>query len=102
MCSSAPGNAPKSHCAIDVIIAALPLLIPQEQEKTEKITQWLSENITDAFIEKWTDDSVTEMENDLAITSHIRQSLLHEFPNEEVAFLEYLADKYYSDTFLDE
>ncbi|EGE3932822.1 hypothetical protein DLW12_05380 [Escherichia coli] len=24
MCSSAPGNAPKSHCAIDVIIAALP------------------------------------------------------------------------------
>ena len=42
------------------------------------------------------------MENDLAITSHIRQSLLHEFPNEEVAFLEYLADKYYSDTFLDE
>ena len=31
------------------------LLIPQEQEKTEKITQWLSENITDAFIEKWTD-----------------------------------------------
>lgn len=78
------------------------LLIPQEQEKTEKITQWLSENITDAFIEKWTDDSVTEMENDLAITSHIRQSLLHEFPNEEVAFLEYLADKYYSDTFLDE
>jgi hypothetical protein len=33
------------------------------------------------------------MENDLAITSHIRQSLLHEFPNEEVAFLEYLADK---------
>ncbi|OSL36647.1 hypothetical protein EAPG_03811 [Escherichia albertii B156] len=23
MCSSAPGNAPKSHCAIDVIIAAL-------------------------------------------------------------------------------
>lgn len=78
------------------------LLIPQEQEKTEKITQWLSENITDAFIEKWTDDSVTEMENDLAITSHIRQSLLHEFPNEEVAFLEYLADKYYSETFLDE
>ena len=78
------------------------LLIPKEQEKTEKITQWLSENITDAFIEKWTDDSVTEMENDLAITSHIRQSLLHEFPNEEVAFLEYLADKYYSDTFLDE
>ena len=78
------------------------LLIPQEQETTEKITQWLSENITDAFIEKWTDDSVTEMENDLAITSHIRQSLLHEFPNEEVAFLEYLADKYYSETFLDE
>ena len=38
------------------------LLIPKEQEKTEKITQWLSENITDAFIEKWTDDSVTEME----------------------------------------
>ncbi|EGI38442.1 conserved hypothetical protein [Escherichia coli TA271] len=24
MCSSAPGNAPKSHRAIDVIIAALP------------------------------------------------------------------------------
>ena len=72
------------------------LLIPQEQEKTEKITQWLSENITDAFIEKWTDDSVTEMENDLAITSISVRAFFMNFQMKKLPFLEYLADKYYS------
>lgn len=77
------------------------LLIPAEQEKMEQITEWLTENITDEVVENWKDDSVTEMENDLAITSHIRRSLLHAFPDESAAFLEYLADTFYTEKYLE-
>lgn len=76
------------------------LQIPEEQERIEKITAWLTENITDAVVENWKDDSVTEMENDLTVTSHMRRSLMHAFPDEKVAFLEYLADKFYTEKYL--
>ncbi|MCH5267423.1 MAG: hypothetical protein J1E62_03675 [Lachnospiraceae bacterium] len=78
------------------------LQVPAEKEKIEQITGWLTSNITSATIEKWTDDSVTEMENDLTITSHIRRSLIHEYPEEQVAFLEYIADKFYTEHYLEE
>lgn len=78
------------------------LQIPEENEKIEQITDWLTETITQEVVDAWKDDTVTEMENDLTVTAHIRRSLLHEYPDEDAAFLEYLADKFYTEKYLEE
>ena len=75
--------------------------IPAEKEKMEQVMNWLTTNITQDNVDMWTDDSVTEMENDLTITSHIRNSLVHQFKEEQVAFLEYMADKFYTEQYLE-
>lgn len=74
--------------------------IPLEQEKTRKIKKWLKENLTEEIIEKWTDSRVSEAENDLLLMAHIRASLIKQYPEEDVAYLEMISEEYYTEFFV--
>ena len=77
------------------------LQIPEEKEHMESILNWLEEVITPEVVDGWKDETVSDVENDLTITSHIRRSLLHHYKNEDAGMLEFLADKFYTEQFLE-
>ena len=77
-------------------------LISGEEEKTAKINEWLSENLTKEKVSEWYDSSVSTGENDLLITAHIRTMLIREYPNEPVGYLELIADEYYEENFYED
>lgn len=78
------------------------LEIPAEQEKTEEILSWLREELSQDIIDGWKDQNVTDVENDLLITSHIRASLIKKYATESIAYLEYIADLYYNEHYITE
>ncbi len=75
--------------------------ISEEELLTEKIKLWLDENITKSIIEEWKDTEVSEVENDLIISSRIRERLVQNYPEVDVSYLEMIADEYYNDKFVD-
>lgn len=76
-------------------------LIPEEDEKTLEINNWLNEHLTKEMIEEWSDSNASEGENDLLITAHMRTLLAKEFPAEPVGFLEIIADEYFEEHFFE-
>ncbi len=75
-------------------------LIPEEMKKTRAVRTWLDENLTKEMVEGWSDSNVSEGENDLLITAHIRTMLMREYPGESEAFMEMIADEYYEEHYL--
>lgn len=75
-------------------------MIPEEEEKTAQLKEWLAQNVTAEKITSWSDDRVTDVENDLLITAHIRAMLLKEYPEEKREYIEMIADEYYEETFI--
>lgn len=71
--------------------------IPKEEEKTREIRQWLEENLTEEIVEKWKDHSVSQEENDLLLMAHIRASLVKQYPEENVAYLEMISENYFNE-----
>lgn len=71
--------------------------IPAEEECTRKVTQWLEENITENTMTEWTDSRLSVTENDLALPVKIGKALQQNFPEENVSYLEMLAEEYYED-----
>lgn len=71
--------------------------IPLEEEKTREIMQWLQDHLTEEIMEKWKDASVSEEENDLLLMAHIRASLIKQYPEENVAYLEMLSENYFNE-----
>lgn len=76
--------------------------VPAEQEKTKEIYAYLDDVLTEDVLDAWRDDEVSDVENDLLITSHIRTSLIKQYPGESVIYLEYVADRYYGDRYVSE
>ncbi len=74
-------------------------MIPQEQELTAQIKAWLGDNVTDEKVESWKDDNVSDVENDLLITNKIKMCLVKEYPTVDIAYLEMIADEYFSENF---
>lgn len=77
------------------------LQIPEEEVRTEEIMKWMEENLTQKVVDDWKDAEVTEMENDLLVTSHIRAVLVKKYPEQDVAYLEYLADQFFTKNFVE-
>lgn len=77
-------------------------MIPAEEEKTKAVKTWLDENLTKEMVEKWSDSNVSDGENDLLVTAHIRTILMKEYPDESEAYLEMIADEYYEEHFFNE
>jgi len=76
-------------------------LIPQEEERTKEIKEWLDQNLTDAMVESWSDSNVSEGENDLVVTAHIRTMLLKEFKEESTEYLEMITEEYFEEHYLE-
>ena len=73
------------------------LEIPIEQEKTRKIQEWLAENLTLERVKKWENPEVSQAENDLVIMAHIRSNLMKQYPEEDAAYLEMIAEEYFTE-----
>ncbi len=78
------------------------LKIPAEEAKIKEIYDFLDAELSQEIVNGWKDSSVSDVENDLLITSHIRASLIRTYPEESVVFLEYLADQYYGDRYVEQ
>lgn len=77
-------------------------LISVEEEKTAAIREWLDENLTKEMVAEWSDSNVSDGENDLLISAHIRTMLTREYTKEPVGYLELIADEYYEEHFYGE
>lgn len=77
------------------------LEIPAEELKTKEIYDFLDTELSQEIVDSWKDSEVSDVENDLLITSHIRASLIRAYPEESVVYLEYLADQYYGDRYVE-
>ncbi len=76
-------------------------LIPKEEERTKEIMEWLDQNLTDAMVENWSDSRVSEGENDLVVTAHIRAMLLKEYKEESIEYLEMITEEYFEEHYLE-
>ncbi len=73
--------------------------IPEEEERTKRIREWLDGNVTRETAGKWVDSTASEGENDLLVTAHIRAMLIRQYPEEAVEYLEMIADEYFEEHF---
>jgi hypothetical protein len=71
--------------------------IPLEEKKTKEIKEWLEENLTKEILDNWQDGKVSQEENDLLIMAHIRSSLMKQYPEEDVSYLEMLSEEYFTE-----
>ena len=71
--------------------------IPVEQEKTRRIKEWMAENLTQEIVQKWENPEVSQAENDLVIMAHIRSDLMKQYPEEDAAYLEMIAEEYFTE-----
>ena len=76
-------------------------MIPKEEERTKEIMEWLDQNLTDAMVENWSDSRVSEGENDLVVTAHIRAMLLKEYKEESIEYLEMITEEYFEEHYLE-
>ncbi len=75
-------------------------LISLEKEKTERIREWMEQDLTEEVVAGWKDDKVSQAENDLLLMAHIRAALIRQYPEEEASYLEMLSEEYYDEHFL--
>ena len=71
--------------------------IPAEEERTKEITQWLEQNVTAETAAEWVDAELSMMENDLALPVKVKEALQRNFPEENVSYLDMLAEEYYEE-----
>lgn len=77
------------------------LEIPAEEARTKEIYDFLDTELSQETVDSWKDPEVSDVENDLLITAQIRGLLVKNYPEESVVYLEYLADQYYGDHYVD-
>lgn len=77
------------------------LEIPAEEAKTKEVYDYLDGELSQETVDSWKDPEVSDVENDLLITAQIRGILVRNYPEESVIYLEYLADQYYGDRYMD-
>lgn len=82
--------------------AKIKQLIPEEEERTNAIKNWLDENLTKEMVVEWSDSEVSDGENDLLVTAHIRAILVKEYNEEQKEYLEMIADEYYEEHFVED
>lgn len=73
--------------------------IPEEEERMAAVNEWMEEHITDELLAGWRDGSVTDMENDLLVTAKLQKTVSREFPEEDQAMIEKLADDFYENKY---
>ncbi len=73
--------------------------IDAENRLTERINEWLKSNITEEFIATKHSENISEELNYIRITDKIKELLIEEFGNQNLAYLDRLIEEYYDKTF---
>ena len=70
-----------------------------ENKLTIDINEWLKVNVTTDFLATIHDDSISEEYNYLKITDTIKEILVKEFGNQNLAYLDRLIEEFYNENF---
>ena len=73
--------------------------IDGENKLTKEINEWLKVNITESFLSSIHNDSVSEELNYLKATDTIKDMLVKEFENQNLAYLDRLIEEFYNENF---
>lgn len=73
--------------------------IEAENKLTESINLWLKDNITESFLASIHNDKISDELNFIKKTDIIKEMLIKEFGNQNLAYLDHLIEDYYSSTF---
>lgn len=73
--------------------------IEAENKLTQDINEWLKHNITKEFVEAHRDVSVNEELSYIKLFEAIREMLINEFGDQDVAYLDHLIEEFYSNAF---
>lgn len=70
--------------------------IDAENKLTEEINQWLEANITQSFLNSIQNKEISDELNYIKATDTMKEMLIKEFGNQNLAYLDRLIDEYYS------
>lgn len=73
--------------------------IEEENKLTEKINEWLKQNITEEFLSSIHNENISEELNYIKKTDTIKEMLMKEFGNQNLAYLDRLIEEYYNENF---
>lgn len=73
--------------------------ISSENELTDKINQWLKENLTIEKLNEMTDETLSNEINFLHIMDKMKEMIVNEFGELNDAYLDRLVEEYYNDNF---
>jgi hypothetical protein len=73
--------------------------IDEENAMTEKINEWLKKNITEEFLTSIHNETISDELNYIKKTDVIKEMLIKEFGNQNLAYLDRLIEEYYYNTF---
>ncbi len=73
--------------------------IDAENKLTEQINDWLKVNFTKDFVATLWDDNISEELNYIRVTDKMKDMLIEEFGNQNLAYLDRLIEEYYNENF---
>ena len=73
--------------------------IDAENKLTEQINDWLKTNITEELVSSLHDENISEELNYIRITDKVKDMLIEEFGNQNLAYLDRLIEEYYNENF---
>lgn len=73
--------------------------IDAENKLTEQINDWLKAHITEELVSSLHDENISEELNYIRITDKVKDMLIEEFGNQNLAYLDRLIEEYYNENF---
>ncbi len=73
--------------------------IDEENALTEKINEWLTRNITEAFLASNRNENISDELNYIKMTDTVKELLIKEFGSQNLAYLDRLIEEYYNNNF---
>lgn len=73
--------------------------IDAENLMTRDINKWLKENVTEDYLASIHNDSISEEANYIRSTDYIKEALIKEFGQQNLAYLDRVIEEFYSATF---
>jgi hypothetical protein len=73
--------------------------IEAENELTEKINEWLEQNVTESFLASLDDSNTSEELNYIKKIDTIKEMLIQEFGHQNLSYLDRVIEDFYATTF---
>ncbi|MDF2512619.1 MAG: hypothetical protein K0S04_2485 [Herbinix sp.] len=73
--------------------------IDEENKLTEQINDWLKANVTEVLVSSLQDENISDELNYIRVTDKVKDMLIEEFGNQNLAYLDRLIEEYYNENF---